>query len=172
VTVIDRHAARVLLVDRAGRALLLHGGDPARPGLRWWFTPGGGRQGDETAAEGAARELFEETGLRVEPAELGEPIWHQVTEFSYDHRQYRQDQEFFLLRVAEWRVDTAGMEADEQETISEHRWWSAAELDASTEQIFPEDLATLLRRHTADGVRADASRADASRADASREEGR
>jgi 8-oxo-dGTP pyrophosphatase MutT (NUDIX family) len=167
VTVIDRRAARVLLVDRAGRALLLHGGDPARPGLRWWFTPGGGRQGDETAAEGAARELFEETGLRVEPAELGEPIWHQVTEFSYDHRQYRQDQEFFLLRVAEWRVDTAGMEADEQETISEHRWWSAAELDASTEQIFPEDLATLLRRHTADGVQADASRADARR-----EEGR
>jgi hypothetical protein len=45
------------------------------------------------------------------------------------------------------------MEADEQETITEHRWWSAAELDASDEQIFPEDLAALLRRHTA--VRAD-----------------
>jgi 8-oxo-dGTP pyrophosphatase MutT (NUDIX family) len=155
VTVIDRRAARVLLVDRAGRTLLLHGGDPARPGQRWWFTPGGGLHAGETPAEGAARELFEDTGLRVEPAELGAPIWHQVTEFSYDHRQYRQDQDFFLLRVAEWRVDTAGMEADEQETITEHRWWSAAELDASTEQIFPEDLATLLRRHTADGVRVD-----------------
>lgn len=153
MTVIDRRAARVLLVDRAGRTLLLHGGDPARPGQRWWFTPGGGLQAGETRAEGAARELFEETGLRVEPAELGAPIWHQVTEFSYDHRQYRQDQEFFLLRVSEWQVDTAGMDADEQETITEHRWWSAAELDASTEQIFPEDLATLLRRHTADGVR-------------------
>lgn len=153
MTVIDRRAARVLLVDRAGRTLLLHGGDPARPGQRWWFTPGGGLQAGETRAEGAARELFEETGLRVEPAELGAPIWHQVTEFSYDHRQYRQDQEFFLLRVSEWQVDTAGMDADEQETITEHQWWSAAELDASTEQIFPEDLATLLRRHTADGVR-------------------
>jgi 8-oxo-dGTP pyrophosphatase MutT (NUDIX family) len=153
VTVIDRRAARVLLVDAAGRTLLLHGGDPARPGRRWWFTPGGGLLDGETPVEGAARELFEETGLRVEPAELGEPIWHQVTEFSYDNHDYRQDQDFYLLRVAEWQVDTAGMEADEQETITEHRWWSAAELDASDEQIFPEDLAALLRRHTA--VRAD-----------------
>jgi 8-oxo-dGTP pyrophosphatase MutT (NUDIX family) len=150
VTVIDRRAARVLLVDRAGCTLLLHGGDPARPGLRWWFTPGGGLTGDETPAEGAARELFEETGLRVDPAELGEPIWHEITEFSYDNRHYRQDQDFYLLRVEEWQVDTAGMDDDEQVTITEHRWWSAAELDASTEQIFPAGLASLLRRHTVD----------------------
>ncbi|MEV6848385.1 NUDIX domain-containing protein [Actinoplanes sp. NPDC051411] len=147
MTVIDRRAARVLLVDAAGRTLLLHGGDPARPEQRWWFTPGGGLHDGETPAQGAARELFEETGLRVEPADLGEPIWHQVTEFSYDRRDYRQDQEFYLLRVAEWQVDTAGMDADEQETITEHRWWSAAELEASEEQIFPEDIAALLRRH-------------------------
>jgi 8-oxo-dGTP pyrophosphatase MutT (NUDIX family) len=153
VTVIDRRAGRVLLVDAAGRTLLLHGGDPARPDQRWWFTPGGGLHDGETTVQGAARELFEETGLRVDPAELGEPIWHQVTEFSYDNRQYRQEQDFFLLRVAEWQVDTAGMDADEQETITEHRWWSAAELDASTDQIFPEGLAALLRLHTADAVR-------------------
>jgi 8-oxo-dGTP pyrophosphatase MutT (NUDIX family) len=146
VTVIDRRAARVLLVDAAGRTLLLHGGDPARPGQRWWFTPGGGLQPGETPAEGAARELLEETGLRVDPADLGEPIWHQVTEFSYDGRDYRQDQDFYLLRVPEWQVDTAGMEADEQETITEHRWWSATELDATSEQVFPSDLADLLRR--------------------------
>ena len=91
MTVIDRRAARVLLVDPAGRALLLHGGDPARPGERWWFTPGGGLSGDETPAEGAARELAEETGLRVTPAALGQPEWHEVTEFSYRTRQIRQD---------------------------------------------------------------------------------
>jgi len=153
VTVIDRRAARVVLVDRAGRTLLLHGGDPARPGQRWWFTPGGGLHAGETPAQGAARELFEETGLRVEPGELGEPIWHQVTEFSHNRRDYRQDQDFYLLRVSEWRVDTAGMEDDEQETITGHRWWSAAELDASNDQIFPSELAALLRRHSADGVR-------------------
>jgi len=55
VTVLDRRAARVLLVDRADRTLLLRGGDPARPGLRWWFTPGGGLMDGESPAEGAAR---------------------------------------------------------------------------------------------------------------------
>lgn len=148
MTHIDRRAARVLLVDRAGRTLLLHGGDPARPEQSWWFTPGGGLDEAETPAEGAARELAEETGLRIDPAELGEPVWHETTEFSYGGRQYRQDQDFFLLRVTEIQVDTAGMDEDEQQTITEHRWWSAAEIDASSEQIFPRTLAELLRRFT------------------------
>jgi len=149
VTVLDRRAARVLLVNGAGRTLLLHGGDPARPGQRWWFTPGGGLDDGETLAEGAARELYEETGLRVDPAELGDPVWHETTEFSYRAQAYRQEQDFFLLRVAEWRVDTAGMDEDEQQTITEHRWWSAAEIEASDEQIFPRELAGLLRRFAA-----------------------
>jgi 8-oxo-dGTP pyrophosphatase MutT (NUDIX family) len=149
VTVIHRRAARVLLVDGAGRTLLLHGGDPARPGDRWWITPGGGLDDGETLAEGAARELSEETGLRVDPAELGDPVWHEITEFSYRSRAYRQEQDFFLLRVAEWRVDTAGMDDDEQQTITEHRWWSAAEIETSDEQIYPLELAALLRRFDA-----------------------
>ncbi|GAA2623080.1 NUDIX hydrolase [Paractinoplanes durhamensis] len=151
MTVLDRRAARVLLVDAAGRTLLLYGGDPARPGERWWFTPGGGLDAGETPAEGAARELAEETGLRVEPAQLGEPVWHEVTEFSFRRQEYRQDQDFFLLRVSEWQVDTAGMDANEQQTITEHRWWSALEIEASHEQIFPGSLATLLRRVTEAG---------------------
>jgi 8-oxo-dGTP pyrophosphatase MutT (NUDIX family) len=146
VTFIERRAARVLLIDAEERALLLRGSDPARPGLRWWFTPGGGLAGDETPAQGAARELREETGLKVEPAALGEPVHHEITEFSYDNRQYRQNQHFFLLRVPEWQVDTAGLDDEEQRTITAYRWWSAPELDASTEQIFPDRLGDLLRR--------------------------
>jgi len=146
VTFIERRAARVLLIDAAERMLLLRGGDPARPGKRWWFTPGGGLAEGETPAQGGARELHEETGLKVDPAELGESVHHEITEFSYDNRQYRQEQDFFLLRVSEWQVDTAGFDAEEQRTITEHRWWSAPELDASTEEIYPIGLADLLRR--------------------------
>jgi 8-oxo-dGTP pyrophosphatase MutT (NUDIX family) len=146
VTFIDRRAARVLLIDAAERVLLLHGGDPARADQHWWFTPGGGLNEGETPALGAARELLEETGLRVDPAELGEPVHHETTEFSYDNRQYRQDQDFFLLRVDSWQVDTTGFDPEEQRTITAHRWWSVAELDTSTEQIFPIGLADLLRK--------------------------
>lgn len=153
MTILDRRAARVILVDRADRTLLLRGGDPARPELHYWFTPGGGLNDGEIPAEGAARELLEETGLRVEPAELGEPVWHQVTEYSYNHRRYRQEQDFYLFRVPEWQIDTAGFDAEEKLTIDAHRWWSAAELDATDELVFPEDLAGLLRRLTAVGGR-------------------
>ncbi len=153
MTILDRRAARVILVDRADRTLLLRGGDPARPQLHWWFTPGGGLNDGETSAQGAARELYEETGLRVDPAELGRPVWHQVTEYSYNNRRYRQDQDFYLFRVPEWQIDTAGFDAEEQLTIDAHRWWSAAELDATDERVFPDDLAGLLRRLTAVGGR-------------------
>ena len=138
----------MVLVDASDRTLLLRGGDPARPGLRWWFTPGGGLDDGETPAEGAARELFEETGLRVAPADLGEPVWHQVTHFSYNSRQYRQEQEFFLFRVPEWQVDTTGFDVEERRTIDDHRWWSVAELETTAETIYPEELADLLRRLT------------------------
>ncbi len=148
MTVHDRRAARVVLVDRADRTLLLRGGDPARPGLRWWFTPGGGLDDGETPAEGAARELFEETGLRVAPADLGEPVWHQVTRFSYNDRQYRQDQEYYFFRVPEWQVDTAGFDPEERRTIDDHRWWTIAELESTAETIYPLELADLLRRLT------------------------
>ncbi|BCY14507.1 NUDIX hydrolase [Actinoplanes sp. L3-i22] len=150
---IARRAGRVLLVDLAGRALLLHGGDPARPGMRWWFTPGGGLEPGESTVEAAARELFEETGLRVAgPAELGAPIRHERAEFSYNGRDYVQTQDFFLFRVADWQVDTAGMDEEEKLTIIEHRWWSAAEIEASDELIYPVDLAALLRSQQVDGV--------------------
>lgn len=143
--VIQRRAGRVLLIDREGRVLLLCGGDPARPGIRWWFTPGGGLDEGETTLDAACRELFEEVGLRVPAASLGSPVWHEVAEFSYSGRPYRQEQDFYLLRVDDWQVDTAGMDEQERLTITEHQWWSAAEIEASTEEIYPADLADLLR---------------------------
>ena len=149
MTVLDRRAARVVLVDGRGRTLLLHGCDPARPGTGWWFTPGGGLDEGESPAEGAARELFEETGLRVDPADLGDPIWHEVTDFSYGGRDYRQAQHFFVVRVSSWEVDTAGFDEEERASIDTHRWWSAAELDRTTEMFFPRELSVLLSRVTA-----------------------
>jgi 8-oxo-dGTP pyrophosphatase MutT (NUDIX family) len=141
-----RTAARVILVDDAGRVLLFRGWDPATPAHKYWFTAGGGLNPGESPAEGAARELAEETGLRVSPAELGEPVWHEVTEFPFDGRRYRQEQDFFLLRVPAFEVDSAGFDPDERRTIDQHRWWSPAELATSAEPVYPPALRDLLAR--------------------------
>jgi 8-oxo-dGTP pyrophosphatase MutT (NUDIX family) len=141
-----RSAARVLLVDASWRVLMLRGRDPGRPDHRYWFTVGGGLDAGETPVDGAVRELREETGLRVAPEAIGEPVFHEVTEFPFDGRWYRQEQDFFLLRVNSWEVDFAGHNAIERATVDAYRWWSADELRATTERYYPAELPDLLAR--------------------------
>jgi 8-oxo-dGTP pyrophosphatase MutT (NUDIX family) len=143
---IPRRAARVLLIDGAGRILMFHGFDPARPAHSYWFTVGGGLEPDEPAAAGAARELAEETGLRLTAAELGEPVWREVTEFPFDGRWYRQEQDFFLVQVPTWQVDTEGFDAVERDSIDGYRWWTIEELETTADRFYPVDLPGLLRR--------------------------
>jgi 8-oxo-dGTP pyrophosphatase MutT (NUDIX family) len=135
----------VLLVDGAERILLLHGRDPNRPDRIYWFTPGGGLDVGETAASAAARELYEEVGRAVDPAELGEPVWQEEMEFSFHGRWHRQTQEFFLLRVESHLVDLSGMDEVEAGCIDGYRWWSVPELERTAETYYPAHLPVLLR---------------------------
>jgi 8-oxo-dGTP pyrophosphatase MutT (NUDIX family) len=67
-----RRAARVVLVDDRGRVLVERVRVHTDPGQgSWWELPGGGLEGEETTAEAARREVFEETGhldVEVGPA--------------------------------------------------------------------------------------------------------
>ena len=143
---VPREAGRVLLIDAANRVMLVRGSDPGRPGSRYWFTIGGGLDPGETVAEGAARELLEETGLRVDVDDLGGVVWEETTEFPYEGTWHRQKQAFYLLRVDSWEVSAAVLDPHEEHYIHEHRWWSLAELDRTDEKIYPPDLADILRR--------------------------
>jgi 8-oxo-dGTP pyrophosphatase MutT (NUDIX family) len=128
------------------RVLLLRGSDPANPTERYWFTVGGGVDTGETRAQAAARELWEETGLAIPPDALGEPVWQEVAEFPFDGHWYRQDQEFFLMRVPRWDVNTAGWEELERRTVDQIRWWKVDELESTDETYYPAELPVLLRR--------------------------
>jgi 8-oxo-dGTP pyrophosphatase MutT (NUDIX family) len=142
---LPRRAARIVLLDAAGRVLMFRGTDPGRPGSRYWFTAGGGLEPGESMVEGAIREVREETGLELSPADIGEPIWHETADFPFDNRWYRQEQDFFLVRVDSWEVTMAGFDADEARSIDSFHWWSLAELDTTAEEIYPAGLATLVR---------------------------
>ena len=147
MTTVERRAGRVLLVDAARRVLLFRGGDPGDPARgTWWFTPGGGLDAGETPAEGAARELYEETGLRCDPAVLGAIVHAEESEFDFAGRHYIQWQEFFLLVVGSHEVDTVGFEPLEADSIVEHRWWSREELRSTDDDVYPRGLADLLDR--------------------------
>lgn len=145
--VIERVAARVLLVDGAGRVLLFLGCDPAEPQAgTWWFTPGGGLEAGESAREGAVREVFEETGLRLSADDLVGPVHSEVAEFSLGGDRYRQRGEFFLASVDAHEVDTVGFSALEQSFVLDHRWWTRADLATTSDTVYPSTLLALLDR--------------------------
>ncbi|MEV0623140.1 NUDIX domain-containing protein [Nonomuraea sp. NPDC050404] len=141
-----RFTARVLPIDEQGRVLLLHGFDPAQPERRFWFTIGGAREDGETLRDAAARELFEEVGIRAAAEALTGPHAEGLIEFEWGEYRFVQDQALFAIRVSDVVVSFDHMEQAEKDTTTAYRWWSAEELDSAEEDVHPEDLAAILRK--------------------------
>jgi 8-oxo-dGTP pyrophosphatase MutT (NUDIX family) len=143
--VVERRAARVVVIADAA-VLLICGRDPARPELgTWWLTPGGGIEADESLEAAAVREVREETGLALAPEQLGPCIATRVAEFEFDGVAYRQQEWFFAAHVEAFVPHDRGWEPVEQRALLGHRWWAIADLDATTEMVYPAELATLVR---------------------------
>ena len=153
---LQRRAARVLVIDAADRLLLLRGTDPGVPGPRFWWTVGGGLEPGESARAGAVRELHEETGLLVAEEALVGPVHRDASSFAFDRWWVEQENEFYVVRVEAWTAGPLALEATETASIDGAGWWSLEQLRAQAEgrpndgpgrpeePVYPDDLPDVL----------------------------
>jgi ADP-ribose pyrophosphatase YjhB (NUDIX family) len=139
-----RLAARVILLDPGDRVLLMRY-DDGPPNGSHWTTPGGGLNEAEDYPAAALRELAEETGWS-DIALLVEVIRRTLT-MEYGGRVVRQHERLYLARTDQACREIRGVDAmHAADGIAAWRWWTLAELDATTETIWPAGLAGLIRK--------------------------
>lgn len=113
-------------------------------GMIFWAAPGGALDPGESYDEAARREMIEETGWALDP---GPEIAQRLAEFTtLEGEEVWSDERYFAVRVPERRIDISGHTALEQRVMQQHKWWSVAELRASEELIYPEDIAEMVER--------------------------
>jgi 8-oxo-dGTP pyrophosphatase MutT (NUDIX family) len=140
---VPRVGGRLLLVDPDDRVLLIE--ERLGDGATQWLTPGGGVEPGETPAKAAVREVYEETGIRTSlPPETSE-LLRVRREWSWDGVTYDQVDHYFVVRVpAGLTVRPVALTPMERLTVVGWRWWTLAELHASTETFVLPDTADLL----------------------------
>lgn len=146
-----RRGARIVLLDQDDRILMIRHrydgvivvpGSPVRE-LFFWVPPGGGLKGDEDFLQAARRELLEETGLTE--VEWGPCLWTLDADVRWGGEPVHMHERYFLARARGTETITrAYLEPGEEQGIIDHRWWSLAELVASTETLRPVGLSGLL----------------------------
>ncbi len=148
-----RRAVRVLILDEEDRVLLFLDSDLGLdPVPHWWGTPGGGVDPGESDLEAAIREVREETGLVIDSADLIGPVCTRRVRHGYSDQVVDQSEEFYLLRVPGFEVDTSGHTEEERLCYVDVRWWArTAIVDEDGEgaavggyAVWPRDLLEIL----------------------------
>ncbi len=98
---------------------------------------GGGLNEDESAEDGARRELWEETGL--ETGEL-RAVWDRRHAFRWRGRNHEQREGYFLGRFDAPSVKFTALEEFESQQLLALRWWQAEAIRASDEIFMPRRL--------------------------------
>lgn len=148
----------MVVLDERDRVLLINARDPVDPAKgEWWEIPGGGIEAGESSAAAAARELFEETGIRG--AEVGPSVWQQRARYTFAGIRFDQLEHIHVARLAggagpSGGYHPGGLEAMEALAFSGLRWWELDQLDSlvgSGGRILPPWLPGELGRYLEEG---------------------
>jgi 8-oxo-dGTP pyrophosphatase MutT (NUDIX family) len=147
---LERDAVRVVLADAGGRVLVFHVETEDVPG-GWWELPGGGISPGESYREAAVREIREETGLVLDPAQIGPPRWRRDTTWRSRGKRRLQHEVvvFAQLSADQPAIVDGGRTPTEIEDYVAARWWNVTELIQSQERFYPGRLPELLPRFLA-----------------------
>lgn len=89
--------------------------------------------------------MFEETGLRLTPDELGPVVATRVADFDFERRRFRQREWFFAVEIPAFAPHDHQWDDVERRSLLDQRWWTVDELLATDETIYPSELAAVVR---------------------------
>lgn len=152
---LEREAARIVLVSADGHVLVVRGHDRDDLDHCWWFTPGGGLLAGEDPRSALIRELFEETGVRLQAEQLVGPVATRSARFEFlAATRMQHEQFFFTMLETTQELSRRGWTETEQDVLDEVRWATFSELrerTAAGEVLYPSGFIPFAERLYRDG---------------------
>lgn len=143
---LERDVVRVVLADASGLVLLFHVVTPDETPDGWWELPGGGIEPGETYLDATVREIREETGLTLDPAQVSPPGWRRDSTWRARGKRRLQHEIVVYAQLAADQppVTDGGRTPEETEDYVAARWWHVPDIIRSRERFYPGRLPELL----------------------------